>query len=340
MIDFIFTIDYEIYGNGEGSLKQLVFDPTQQLREIFFKAGARLVFFVEVAELEKIEETKSDPAIADVRKQIRDLHYQGHEIALHLHPQWYNGKYENNRWSLDTAEYNLCTLSEKRITEIVDRAINYLRSILSDSSFTPLSFRAGNWLFQPTLPAAKVLFARGIRIDSSVFKGGLQHQHQLDYRTALQNGYFWKFKDDVNQSSIDGKLTEIPIYTEMVPPWRMATKKRLGIQQKAATSKKPFKARVERVFDLARPLQPLKLDFCRMTINELISMMDKVIRNEQLAPLTYKPIVAIGHTKDLIDFDTVEAFLSYLQENRIRITTFSDVYKKINHYSRPETAYC
>ena len=27
MIECIFTIDYEIYGNGEGSLQQLVYEP-------------------------------------------------------------------------------------------------------------------------------------------------------------------------------------------------------------------------------------------------------------------------------------------------------------------------
>ena len=32
MIECIFTIDYEIYGNGEGSLKELVFEPASVLK--------------------------------------------------------------------------------------------------------------------------------------------------------------------------------------------------------------------------------------------------------------------------------------------------------------------
>ena len=35
MIECIFTLNYEIYGNGAGSLKELVHDPAERLREIF-----------------------------------------------------------------------------------------------------------------------------------------------------------------------------------------------------------------------------------------------------------------------------------------------------------------
>ena len=329
MIEFIFSIDYEIYGNGKGSLKNHVFEPAQQLKKIFDQHGFKLVFLVEAAELEKIEQARADLAIDDVKNQIKALYAEGHEIGLHLHPQWYKGSYHNGKWKLDNSEYNLCVLPEGRITSIIDQSIFYLQSVLSDRHYTPLSFRAGNWLFQPTQPAAKILNSRGIKIDSSVFKGGLQHQNRLDYRLSVKNGYFWKFRDDVNNPVCTGEMIEIPIYSEMVPPWRMATKKRIRMQQEAVTDKKTINDRINRFLDLARPLQPLKLDFCRMTIKELTAMIDKIITDDQNSPITYKPIVAIGHTKDLTDFDTVELLLSYLRENKIRVTTFKEVNNKI-----------
>ena len=63
MIECIFTIDYEIYGNGEGSLRELVYEPAENLRTIFKKWNARFVVFVEVAELEMIEAECADPDI-------------------------------------------------------------------------------------------------------------------------------------------------------------------------------------------------------------------------------------------------------------------------------------
>lgn len=192
MIECIFTVDYEIYGNGQGSLRRLVYGPAQKLMDIFDRAKAKIVVFVEVAELEQIEASGTDSAIDDVKHQVQELYRQGHEIALHLHPQWCNARYKNGKWELEYSEYNLCTLPRERIVQIVDRSIAYFREVLGAPDFTPLSFRAGNWLFQPTQTVADVLAERGIKIDSSVFKGGLQHQHKLDYRCAAKNGIMVK----------------------------------------------------------------------------------------------------------------------------------------------------
>jgi hypothetical protein len=328
MIECIFTIDYEIYGNGEGSLRDLIYEPAERLLAIFRKAKKRFVPFIEVAELEVIEAVGADSTIKEIKKQIQIFHKEGFELGLHLHPQWYNARYEHEHWTLDYSEYNLCILPQKRIEEIIDRAIDYFRKNLGLTDFTPMSYRAGNWLFQPTQPAAKVLADRGIKIDSSVFKGGLQHQQNLDYRDAIRNGQYWKFMDDVNFPDPEGALLELPIYAQMVPFWKMLTTKRVGLQRKAPTGKQMAQNRLYRFMDFLRFRQPLKLDFCRMTIYELASMMDKVIKDDELDSESFRPIIAIGHTKDLVDFETVEAFLSYLEKNKINVATFENIYKK------------
>ncbi len=328
MIECIFTIDYEIYGNGEGSLRELVYEPAEKLREIFRKRNAPFVAFIEVAELERMEAEGTDPAIDLVKKQIREFYGDGFELGLHLHPQWYSARYENGRWLLDYSEYNLCTLPQERIVQIVDRSIAYLRKVLGVIDFTPHSFRAGNWLFQPTRSAANLLAERGIKVDSSVFKGGLQHQHKLDYRRALRNGYYWTFTGQVDVPDPDGSLLELPIHTQMVPFWQMLTTKRVGLQRKGPSAVQSGKEKLYRLLDFLRFWQPLKFDFCRMTIQELTQMVEKVIREDQKNLTMFRPIVAIGHTKDLIDFETVESFLSYLGKKEIKVSTFEEVYDK------------
>src|SRR5262249_34096704 len=140
-----------------------------------------------------------------------------------------NARFEDGRWVLDYNEYNLCVLPRERIKQVVSESLNYLRRVVGDPSFTPLSFRAGNWLFQPTSTAASVLAELGIKIDSSVFKGGLQRRHNLDYRPAQKNGYYWRFESDANVARKDGRWLEIPVYTQMVPSWRMVTGKRMSM---------------------------------------------------------------------------------------------------------------
>lgn len=328
MIECIFTIDYEIYGNGEGSLRELVYEPAERLMSIFRKRNARFVTFVEVAELEMIEAKGTDPDIDLVKGQIRDFYNEGFELGLHLHPQWYNAEYENGKWLLDYSEYNLCTLPRERIVQIVDRAIAYFREVLGVGDFTPLSFRAGNWLFQPTQAAAKVLTMRGIKVDSSVFKGGLQHQQKLDYRRSNRNGYYWRFTDDVNVSDPQGDLIELPIYTQKALTIKLLTGKRVSSQRKSFSTFQSNRQRLIRLLDFLRFWYPVKLDFCCMGIEELTSVMDRVIKEDRKNPTSYKPVVVIGHTKELYDFETVESFLSYLDAKGIRISTFDKAYHK------------
>src|SRR5262249_45154496 len=151
-------------------------------------------------------------------------------------------------------------LPRPRIVEIVERSLNYMRHLLDGPSFTPLSFRAGNWLFQPTRTAASVLAGKGIKIDSSVFKGGVQHHHSLDYRPAIKNGYYWPFESDVNQPDPVGPWIEVPIYTTLVPFWTMLTSKRLSFKNNAGTASQHAKNKWNRRSDFLRFRYPLKLD--------------------------------------------------------------------------------
>ncbi|MGA2531528.1 MAG: hypothetical protein ABSG19_00685 [Candidatus Aminicenantales bacterium] len=329
MIECIFTVDYEIYGNGEGSLRELVYEPAEKLKAVFRKWNARSVVFVEAAELEIIGSERADPAIDLVERQIREFHGEGFEVGLHLHPQWYNARRQDAQWQLDYGEYNLCRLSPGRIDQIIDRSIAYLQKALGAPGYHPLSFRAGNWLLQPTGATAKSLAGHGIRVDSSIFKGGLQHQHNLDYRGSRKNGYYWAFSEDVNVPDSRGILLEIPTFTKMVPIWKMFTAKRIGLQQKSPSKTQHRQKGLARLRDFARFRHPMKLDFCRLTAAEMIRMLDQEMAKDRRNPAVFRPIVAIGHTKDLVDLETVESSLSYLRDRGVPISTFRDVHDKI-----------
>jgi len=328
MIEVIFSLDYEIYGDATGSLRQLILEPTESLMNLFQKWHYPLVVFVEVAELERIYQEKSDQDIEVVFNQIQELNRQGHEIALHLHPQWSGAKYQNGRWEVDLSEYNLCSLPEERIREIVSDGIKFLRFILGKSNYVPISFRAGNWLFQPTQPAARILCEYGIKIDSSVFKGGRFKEYGVNYRKASRNGFFWRFWEDVAEPDPQGQMIEIPIYTSLVPFWEMLSRKRLQIEKKGQEEGK----RTGLFPKLKNHLSlryPKKLDFCRLTKTEIGEMLKEIRAVDWKSPSVLKPIVAIGHTKDLKDIDTADYFLSVLKESGLKVTTFRSIYGEL-----------
>jgi hypothetical protein len=329
MIECVFTVDYEIYGNGEGSLRELVLEPAERLKEIFRKHGARFVVFPDVAELEMIEAHAADPMIGSIKAQLNGLQKDGFELGLHIHPWWYNARRENGTWVLDQREYNLCTQPVERINEIVDRAIGYLRKLAGAPGFAPLSFRAGHLLFQPTQPLGDILAARGVRLDSSVYKGGLWRRHKLDYRRAPKRAYYWGFRGDVTIPDSQGVLLEIPIFTRQAPVWRLLTTKRVGLQQTGATSAQTGRKVLGRIADFARFRYPLKFDLGQMTKDEMARMTNHILNNDRRDPSEFHPVVAIMHTKDPIDYDAVDSVLDVLDQNNIKISTLADVHRKI-----------
>ncbi len=324
MIEFVFTLDYEIYGNGSGYLRDLVLDPTRQLAGLFKEFGASFVVFAEALEFAKMEEAESDPDIAGVRAQLRELRAAGHEIALHLHPWWANARHEGGRWHLDWSERNICELEKNRVEAIVSGAIGYLREALDDPEFTPLAFRSGLWTMQPSSVIANVLARHGVCVDSSVFKGGRIGSLGLDYRPALRNGGSWRFGSDVNVPDPQGMLWEIPIHTQMVPAWRMLGSKRLRLQKKAQSAGHgtPLPRRWR---DYLRFRYPRKLDFCRMTFEEMREALEAVLEDAKRRPEEPRIIVAIGHSKDFIDPEATRRFLAFLRERSISVATFSRV---------------
>jgi len=329
MIECVFTVDYEIYGNGRGSLRDLVYEPAEKLRKIFRERGARFVVFPDVAELEMIDIHEADPCLGAVKTQLREFHAEGFDLGLHIHPWWYNAKRENEAWILVQEEYNLCTRSAESIGAIVDRAIGYLRALLGDTGFTPLSFRAGHLLFQPTQPLAGILSDRGVRLDSSVYRGGLWHRHKLDYRRAPKKDLYWRFGNEVSLPDPQGPMFEIPIYTRLVPVWKLLTAKRVGLQQTGGTTAQAGRKALGRTADFLRFRYPLKLDLGQMTRDELCGMTDKVLEDDRRDPSRFRPVVAIMHTKDPIDHNAVKTLLDRLETNRVTIATFAELEPKI-----------
>ncbi|MGB9836082.1 MAG: hypothetical protein ACPLRX_05025 [Candidatus Saccharicenans sp.] len=328
LIEFIFTVDYEVYGNGQGSLKSEVYEPAEALTEVFSKNYADLVFFIEVAELEKMEESGSDPSFPLVLNQIRKMAESGYEVGLHVHPQWYGAQLVNRQWVLNYSEYNLCLLSEERITELVNRGLNYLRYLVGDNKFTPVAYRAGNWLMQPAERIAQVLSRVGVKIDSSVFKGGFQHKLGLDYRKSPKHLYFWKFSRDVNRPEPEGLMTEFPVFSRQVPPWKLLNPKRRKLENMDRISGLKDKLRT-RLKDFLRLKVPQKFDFCRLDLNELCSFTEDIIKEDRKSPQDYKPIVLIGHTKDQPEPELLDTFLKFLADRGIKTTTFSRAWELI-----------
>lgn len=340
MINLIFSLDYEIYGNGEGDIRELIFLPTERLISIFDKYGAKLSIFVETAELQAIKEVFPDK-VAGVEEQLKKAFDSGHDVQLHLHPQWINSKYEEGRWHLDFSEYNLARLGKEKIRYYLSEGKTYLESIINDKKYHCHTFRAGNWLLQPSKEIIEVLIEMGFRYDSSVFKGGYDPQLGLDYRKAASSIHSWKIRaENVNECDRIGKLIEIPIFTKYVFITSMFTGKRKKIQKRSASHQKEHLAKgfffiINSIIQKFRIFYPKKFDFCRMTLQEMTKFLDQIIKKYDHSEKNI-PVVLIGHSKDFEDDGAIENFFKYCTENynnSVKFETYSTLDKTIKSWS-------
>ena len=106
-MDIALTLDYELFGNGSGDMFEDVIYPTEEILTIYDKTNVKSTIFFEVVEYWKLREAwdagnkmgyKKDPALA-MKDQIIKAFQKGHDIQLHIHPQWLNAKYINNQCS-------------------------------------------------------------------------------------------------------------------------------------------------------------------------------------------------------------------------------------------------
>lgn len=223
MFRLIFTLDYEIHGNGDGCPQELMVAPTRRMLDLFDEYGAKLTIMADVAEILKFREFKEHYGRDDYRyeaiaAQLREAIRRGHDVQLHLHPSYFNACHQNGRWLQDWTEYDFADLSLERLNEIVRRGRSFLEDLLKpvNPRYECLAFRAANWAVNPSGQVVAALLNNGVRIDTSVFKYGRREGRvSFDYSSAWSNLIPWPVKaDDICQPDSNGKLLEFPIYAE------------------------------------------------------------------------------------------------------------------------------
>jgi hypothetical protein len=223
MLKAVFTLDYEIHGNGDGCPYTLMVEPTQRMLDLFDRYGAKLTIMADVAEILKFKEYKDQFGRDDyhyeaIVRQLKDAVRRGHDVQLHLHASYFNARFEGGRWLQDWSEYNFAGLPLPRLNEIVRIGKEYLEGLLKPISpnYACVAFRAANWAVSPSKNVIRALHENGIRIETSVFKYGCRAGIvSFDYSNAHSDLVPWRVaEDDLCRRDENGKLLEIPIYCE------------------------------------------------------------------------------------------------------------------------------
>lgn len=332
MIGLALTLDYEIYGDGKGSLAELVVKPSSEFLGICEEHGGRATLFVDVAELLKMkEESFFLDEVHQVEEQLRDAHQKGHDVQLHIHPWWFNAQFRKGNWKMDYEMSTLCHLDTNDALRYIQLCKKYLTELLKPCrrNYSCIAFRAGGWSMMPTKNIFDALIRAGIEIDSSVYKWGIIDTENIryDYSNAYSNIHPWFFsREDVNEvekCSADGcRCLEMPIYAEHQSGLRFLTKKRISLMPRVRSTIVDNSSSGKQVslgtalfskFNLLTRKRAMKFDFCKCTFDEMKKMIHNIVAYNP--PNGYLPVVAIGHSKDFIFKDDFSNLLKLIRSD-------------------------
>jgi ubiquinone/menaquinone biosynthesis C-methylase UbiE len=216
------TVDYETWQPlPEGwtiDWERDVLRPAAMLLDLGDGAGAPLTLMVEAGEYLWLRENEPDVA-ERIEEQCRDAVRRGHDVQLHLHPNWLpetGVRRDGERWHWDPA-LAIAADYPGDLSEAIGRCKATLEAAVrgADPTFEITCFRAGTYEAQPFDRLHDALVASGIRCDSSVLPGDRRDDRRYDYRLAYSRHqpYFASRSDpQLKAPPAEREIVELPVF--------------------------------------------------------------------------------------------------------------------------------
>ena len=174
-----FVDDWELRGDGSGDIEKIQFQPMRKLVSIYEKYGIQGSFNAEV--MQQITFRKFQDDYPELKKfadtwddLVRETFRRGHDIQLHIHPQWSIAGFERGTWRLE-GDWSILNYDPGKAGEMILAGKNYLENLLRPlfPDYRCVSFRAGAWCIAPSPHILSLLANAGIEIDISIVIQGL-----------------------------------------------------------------------------------------------------------------------------------------------------------------------
>ena len=352
------THDWELRGDGSGDIEKIQFAPLRRLLEIYAKWRVRTTILPDVMQQLAFRRDENDypelkPLADSWNQHLRDAYRQGHDIQLHLHPQWLNAKYKEGRW-LPDGDWSILNYERDAAYEMLARGKQYLETLLQpiDSSYRCLAFRAGALAAAPSNHLFESLAAVGIELDVSI-AGGVYVDStnlQLDYRQCEEAflPFYPRMEDARKVSDRPGPIVCVPL-NHFYGSRRAVTRQNIWLARQQinrppnnhAQSHRPqADAKSNRQSRIGLAVEKLIMpvvkrkhfvsDTGRLNYPLMREMLASIRQRARESGLTQLPVVLTNHPKDIRDLPAIERFVSEAsQADDIRFITLSEIAAKI-----------
>ncbi|MFW6272570.1 MAG: hypothetical protein ACOC2U_02170 [bacterium] len=235
-MNLVLTFDYELFGDGRGNVFNHLVEPMDQILGLCNEYNINTTIFFEVVEYLRLKEEcdkgnlmgyANSPVYA-IEQQIQKAAMDGHDIQLHLHPQWVNAKYLDGVWKVDMSNWRLGDFKKDnyRIYDLLKDSKNALENLIKPvkTDYKCIAFRAGGYNILPSAELYSAMQQIGLKMDSSVYPGGFENGilSKYDYRNVSEiSDYWWADANDMRKPSNSEKgILEIPIFALPVNRWK------------------------------------------------------------------------------------------------------------------------
>ncbi len=348
IIHLAFVDDWELSGNGSGDVEELQFRPMRELVGIYNAHGIRGSFNAEMMQqltFRKFQHQHPELKVLADRwdEHVRETFKQGHDIQLHIHPQWRGAQYDGGAWRL-TSDWSILNYDPESALEMIAAGKQYLETLLRpvDPTYACVSFRSGAWCIAPSKHLLGLLAQLGIVFDMSIV-GGVRYDTRnikLDYKNCEEDflPYYPEMEDARRVSSRPEKIICIPT-NHFYGSRRQVLKHHLGLGwQKAKRRIAPAAAAPAesggsrsreaygqewaqtahasmwtRIYE--KGIMPyvkgkhLISDIAQLDYELLCEMLHSIRRRAAASGLTEVPVILENHTKDIRDFSHIERFM-------------------------------
>lgn len=340
----LFTVDYEIFGNGSGDVKLHMVEPAARIATIADRYNVPVTFFLEIEEYLAFErydkELSADlgysPATL-IREQVRTLSERGHDFQLHIHPQWYGARYERKRWVFSQLKPSVDEMfdHQQEVNEYVALRKQEIETIVGPGGKKVCAYRAGAFCMQPARMMLAALAQNGISVDSSVVRGLNNHTSygNIDYRRTPEKSRLWRLSDDVCVYDPNGTIFEAPIFSTpgrrifQLSPERLRAKFSRSIPRENQSELMHDLGISANPFTLLKFLlspAPIKLDFHNLSVAALLNRIRKAPSTEGTDPVDI--MVLIGHSKEHLTDTVIDGVLRAIRSmDRIKVISFSEL---------------
>lgn len=319
MLHIIITIDYEIFGDGSGNVLEHIVYPTERILQLCNTYEVPITIMFEINEYLKFieyddnlrEDLGYSPAEI-IKEQVIKALAMGHDVQLHIHPQWIDATYENMEWIIPNPLRSITDLKDEEIDEAIRKGKNELENLVrsSDFDYVCCAMRLSNLPWEEA-PAEVILPMKknGIKVHTLSAANNEKNNEKGYWSLDSENEVF-----EIPIHSIDRSVfflflkfhrLKTALYRRQFSKPNVYTKNILN-----------GKSQYRNFFSFLTRKYSFKWDLCKQSAAEMLRFLDLGMKRYDHQKYQV-PLVMISHSKDFFNDKNLENFFSTVKDRHL-----------------------